>query len=370
MDYANNVVVVSQLNESIVCSSEETPHWGCGPPGYYFGVGAAYCSILPWVKRYRASVSAGRLSEEIVSTSNMWIWDYPVGSTVTKGAIIVACLPEETRNQLLELDFILKDNGLLSTPNLTTTVPETLWPFHSGGGSTGDYWIPTSEDPSQNISIPAECAYIVDIRFTDPRIQEFLDTYLYGNVGIATGSAYFYDYADPPQLLAIYNNGNPRFEDLNETFANISDTLTQHIRRNGMQNFSGPAYGLILPEQTCIRVHWAWLSYPATLVALTLIFLVAMVTETRRGEMKSYDWKSEPLALIFRRLDDGAIPSTEAGQLFKRRDMQDTAERILVRLGQNEDEWAFVGRSLNAVKGNNDAGKEVRYRFPSRRGGA
>jgi hypothetical protein len=268
----------------------------------------------------------------------------------------------------LELEFILNDNGWLSTPNLPTTVPEALWPFPSERGSTGDDWIPASADPSQNISITTECVYIVDIRLTDAGIQEFLETYLNGSVGIATGSAYGYDYADPPQLLAIYNNENLRFEDLNETFANISDSLTQHVRQNGMKKFSSPAYGLVLHEQTCTRIRGAWLAYPAALVSLTLIFLVAMITETRRGKMKSHDWKSEPLALVFHRLDDGVIISTEAGQLVKSRDMQDTAERILVRLGQNGDVWAFVGRSLNAVKRDNDAAGEVGYRFPSLRG--
>jgi hypothetical protein len=64
-----------------------------------------------------------------------------------------------------------------------------------------------------------------------------------------------------PQLLAIYNNGNLCFEDLNETFANISDSLTQHVRQNGMKNFSSPAYGLVLHEQTCIRIRWrGWLN--------------------------------------------------------------------------------------------------------------
>jgi hypothetical protein len=96
MDNANYAVVVSQLNESTVFRSEEISHWGCDPPGYYFGVGAACCSILPCVKSYGASVSAGRLSEEVVSTVNMWIWDYPVGSSVTKATINVACLPKET----------------------------------------------------------------------------------------------------------------------------------------------------------------------------------------------------------------------------------------------------------------------------------
>jgi hypothetical protein len=112
----------------------------------------------------------------------------------------------------------------------------------------------------------------------------------------------------------------------------------------------------------------AWLAYPAALVALTLIFLVAMITETRRREMRSHDWKSGPMALVFHRLDDEVITSTEAGQLVKRRDMQDTAGRILVRLGRNADGWAFVGRSLNAVKRDRDAAGEVECRCPSLRG--
>lgn len=100
-----------------------------------------------------------------------------------------------------------------------------------------------------------------------------------------------------------------------------------------------------------MRVCWAWLSYPAALIVLTLVFLTAMIIETRGGEGRSHDWKSEPLALMFHRLDDEAIGSTQAGRLVDRSGMQDTAKRIHVRLGRNKEGRGFIGRREDVVQG-------------------
>ena len=342
MDYQNSgTVVVSQVSNSIStsCSNSNEIHWGCehSTVGAFGGIGAAYCGIVPCVKSYRASVTGGRLSEAVVSTNNLWIWDtinHIPGYDGLRGTINIDCLPPETYARLSQLEFKLEANGWFSTPNLTTNDTNYL---------TQNFWVP-SLDTTRNISIPASCVYMTDY-LTDQGIQQFLETYLNGTVGIAAGNSYVYDYAGPAQLLNIYNNSNIRFEDLNSTFTNISDSLTQHIRQQGVQNFSSPAYGAVLHEQTCVHVRWAWLAYPAVLVVLTLIFLPAMIFMTRRGETKNHDWKSEPLALIFHRLEDETITTTEAGMLVKRRDMQDTAKQIHVRLGRKANGWAFVGSS-------------------------
>jgi hypothetical protein len=259
--------------------------------------------------------------------------------------INMACLPKETLGQLSSMNSTLERNGWLSTPYLMNDADSAL------PGPTPRYWIPSIESPSAKISIPVECVYLYDPVYTDPGIQGFLETYLSGTVGIATGSSYAYDYAGPAQLLAIYNNGNMSFQDLNRTFANISESLTQYIRQNGLQNYSSPAYGAVLQEQACVRVRWAWLAYPAVLIVLTLIFLPAVIAETRKGETKSHDWKSAPLALMFHGLDDEVVRGTEAGRLVKLKDMQDRAARVYVRLGRNKHGWVFIGgRTWNAAQ--------------------
>jgi hypothetical protein len=154
----------------------------------------------------------------------------------------------------------------------------------------------------------------------------------------------------------MWNNANLDFENLNSTFANIADSMTMHFRQNGPQSHSRPAYGVVLQQQTCMHVRWAWLAYPAALIALTLTFLTAMVIETGRGEMKRHDWKSEPLAMMFRGLDDQTIKMTEADRLVRRKDMRDAAKQVVVRLGEDETGgWRFVGSSDDGTKDTFDA---------------
>lgn len=344
MNYASNAIVASLLNDTTSCSGNHPSRWGCstyvGDEGS-LGVGAASCTIAPCVRSYKASIDGSTLSEENFRTSNVWdILDQVNGSELLSATINVACLPNGTHDRLSKLEFKVEQDGWLSTPNLTAAV-DLSFPTH--------YWIPTNNPTAQNISIPTECVYVTEY-LTDNGIQEFFYTYLNGTVGVSPYSDYIYDYAGAPQLLAIYNNGNLGFEDLTEIYANISDSLTQHIRQNGVQNFSTPVSGTVLHEQTCVRVRWAWLSYPAVLIVLTLFFLTAMIIETRGWEGRSHDWKSEPLALVFHRLDDEAAERTQAGGLIRRSGMQETAKRIYVRLGRNREGWGFIGRREEGVQ--------------------
>ena len=345
MDYSNNAVVASSVSGTTSCSGDHPSHWGCeisvGNEGS-FGVGAASCNIAPCVRSYKASIDAGTLTEENIRTSSLWdiINQESTGGELLSATINVACLPNGTEDQLSKLGFNVEQDGWLNTPNLTTAL-NFPYPTH--------YWIPTDDPTAQNISIPIECVYVVEA-LTNNGIQEFLDIYLNGTVGIAPDAAYSYDYGGAAQLLAIYDDGNLSFEDLTQVYANISDSLTQHIRQNGVQNFSSPVSGTVLHEQTCVHVRWAWLSYPAVLIVLTLFFLTAMIIETRGWEGRSHDWKSEPLALMFHRLDDDAFGRIQAGRLIKRSGMQDTAKRIYVRLGRNKEGWGFIGRREDGVQ--------------------
>ena len=348
MDYFAGAVVASQINNplSTSCSNGSQTRWGCAA-GAASRAGAANCTIVPCVRSYKASIEGGSLSEEVASPNNLWTWDtlnFDPADLSLKATINLACLPLSTRTQLSKLDFKLEENGWLSTPNLTT--------IYTGSSNfpTAGYWVPSMDETFPNISIPAECVYLYDAVLTDRGIQTFLNTYLNGTVGISPQNGYSYDYAGAAQLLAIYNESYLSFEDLSSIFANISDSLTTHIRQNGVQNFSTPVHGTVLHEQTCVHVRWAWLAYPAVLVGLTLIFLTGMIFETRMGDGRSHDWKSEPLALMFHRLDDETIKTTGGVRLVKRKDMQDAAARVSVRLAKTADGWGFVDRDDDGMK--------------------
>jgi hypothetical protein len=249
------------------------------------------------------------------------------------------CLPRGTRDHVSQLDFTLQDNGWLSTSNLSCTIGEDGFP--------SNYFIATGNQAFPNISIPAECVYLYDGLDTDGAVQRFLGTYLNGTVGIEPDAGYDVDYAGAAQLLLIWNNANLTFEDLSSTFANISDSLTTYIRQNSPQKHSSPVHGAVLQEQTCVQVRWAWLAYPLALIALTLNFLMAVIVETRRGEGKHHDWKSNPLAMMFHGLDEQTIKTTQAGRLVRSSDMMHAAQQVRVRLARNENGgWGFLGEAV------------------------
>ncbi|KAK5449383.1 hypothetical protein LTS15_008927 [Exophiala xenobiotica] len=320
MNYTEKAIVAAELNlgSNVTCPEGSQVQWGCGGGSSFTagqGGGAATCTIEPCVRSYKAYIAGGRLSEEVASASNLRIWQAVSNFATNNATINIACLSPGTRDHVTQLELTLEDNGWLSTPNLSMI-----------RGSEDDYFIPTENEAFPNISIPAECVYQFDVVQTDGAVQRFLDTYLNGT------------------LLVMWNNSNLNFENLNSTFANIADSLTTRVRQNSPQSHSRPAYGVVLQQQTCVHVRWAWLAYPAALTALTLIFLTVMVIETGRGEMKRHDWKSEPLAMMFHGLDDQTIKMTEAERLARRKDMRDAAKQVVVRLGEDENGgWRFVG---------------------------
>jgi hypothetical protein len=178
-------------------------------------------------------------------------------------------------------------------------------------------------------------------------IDSFLATFLNGTIRPGT---YWYDYRGSAQLQAIYNEGNLTFDRINETWRNVSDSITTYMRQNGDVNFSAPATGQAFRYQTCVHIRWAFLAYPAVLVLLAIIFFISMVFETRRGQTSRHDWKSSPLALLFHGLDREALKREELSELVRVNEMERIAVRTPVRLSQTERGWQFVGTQHGSVR--------------------
>jgi hypothetical protein len=96
-------------------------------------------------------------------------------------------------------------------------------------------------------------------------------------------------------LRHVYNNGGNSFEQINETWANITKSITQFLR-SAATNFSTPAAGQSLIHTTCLRVHWGWIAYPAIMTILTLILFVLLGILGVSQRMPT--WKDSPLAWI------------------------------------------------------------------------
>jgi hypothetical protein len=301
--------------------------WGCGNLGLSLptdgknpnaAVGAARCSLSPCIRTYTASVVNGTLNEQLINVSG----DDNFGTSAT--TFDVKCLSREESNALTNIGYDLR--GKSWVPNNTTT------PYTNGFNFN-----------NTNISISYDCIY----GFAPVAIQNldlFLNSWLSGQL-VYTGAV---SRTGPAVLQAIYNSENLTFESLNETWRNMSDSITKYMREHGAGDsgagfsYSTPALGELHTEQSCIKVQWLFIIYPAVLVVLALIFFIAMVFETSHGRM-DLDWKSSPLALIFHGLDHDTVKQTdERFSLLGTRDMENVAKEMAVRLSQNDSGWKLV----------------------------
>jgi hypothetical protein len=303
--------------------------WGCailagqgsGSSKSTTGIGAASCSLFPCVRTYNAEVRDGEFKETLRSVAREW--DYAPGTSDLSAMVNVNCFNAEDRRSLVDAGYEIEGKSWIPC-NISVDGA-------SGKYSTG------SDVVSSNGTVSRQCIYQFAASVAIS-IGYFLEDFLDGSI-----TEQLYLYRGSAQLLALYNEANLTFDRIDETWKNLSDSITTHIRHHGGANFSAPAVGEPLRLQTCVHIRWPFLAYPAALVLLTIIFFVSMVIETRGAETSRHDWKSSPLALLFHGLDrDAIIDRHEMAESVQAKEMRKIAEHTPVRLSQTENGWQFV----------------------------
>ena len=252
---------------------------------YCKGYGAASCSLAPCVRTYTSTIEAGQLYETRISTCNHTIssWGYEVPPSPEppgpplwprySSMVDTTCLSDYERLSLVNAGYHLDSNSRWLAYNLTFDPKnsDSLCQNISNNISS------RCQRVSDNASFPQsmlvnECLYIIDNFFVGDLWAEYLDEFFQGTV---EGEALI-DSIDvikgPQNLQTIYNYGSVSFDRVNETFQNISDSMTKFIRQNSFYNLSNPAEGVVLHDQTCLSVRWPWLAFPAVIVLLTVMF--------------------------------------------------------------------------------------------------
>lgn len=76
---------------------------------------------------------------------------------------------------------------------------------------------------------------------------------------------------------------------------NLATSMTNNIRQ---QNDSGssPFVGVAHKTETYVHVRWAWFAYPATVLVLSLLYLLGTIIESQKRDVLI--WKSSNLALL------------------------------------------------------------------------
>ncbi|KAK5079934.1 hypothetical protein LTR24_008824 [Lithohypha guttulata] len=71
------------------------------------------------------------------------------------------------------------------------------------------------------------------------------------------------------------------------------------------KQLSDPVVGDVWNEDTCIAIHWGYISFPVAIVLLTMVFLLSTIAQTSShgpGQL-ARGWTSSPLPLIYPGLD-------------------------------------------------------------------
>ena len=137
----------------------------------------------------------------------------------------------------------------------------------------------------------------------------------------------------------LYKNGTADLSTVAKYMDDLTSSMNAVIRQRNPNVSTSSVYGTAYSTETCIRVQWAWLTLPASLLVLTIFFLVATAIHSRRWHKT---WKSSSLALIFHGFRD--TTRDKHGILTRTDEMENAAERIRAQLGDWEHGWRFVER--------------------------
>ena len=137
-------------------------------------------------------------------------------------------------------------------------------------------------------------------------------------------------------IHALYDTRN-----YSKRIGNLAMSMTNNIRQ---QNDSGsnPLSGTALETETYVKVRWAWFSYPAALIVLSLVYLLGTIIETTHRDILI--WKSSNLAMLFhgRSLE---MNKSDRGPVNALSQLSERAKDINVELVQiDEEDWKLRQR--------------------------
>lgn len=135
---------------------------------------------------------------------------------------------------------------------------------------------------------------------------------------------------------ALYNT-----KDHPRSIENLATSMTNNIRQQ-KDSGSSPVEGVAYRTETYVHVRWAWFAYPATVLALSLLYLLGTIMESTNRDIPI--WKTSNLALLFRGhgLDLNRRDAVPVNTLSA---MTDVAKNIDVELIQTSaKDWRLVRR--------------------------
>ena len=177
---------------------------------------------------------------------------------------------------------------------------ERTWRNNSASYSQGSDLI--YSPPQSIINITANASNFRVASLAASAMNRFMTETFSGSGAIDSsnsGSAFSSDV-----IHALYDT-----KDYSKRIENLAASMTNNIRQ---QNDSGsaPFEGVAYETETYVNVRWTWFAYPATILALSLVYLLGTIIESRNRDIAI--WKSSNLALLMQGQD---LELSKSGQV-------------------------------------------------------
>lgn len=209
---------------------------------------------------------------------------------------------------------------ILKLPCLVDSKPYDLSNIIKVPSISGRNFTIVSHD-GKNLMAPLECVFATN-KSAPLAIGLFLQVGLFktqmGNphpgVSCSLNSIEESSYCDPWYAEPIFRGGRPTAATITADMNRIAVAISNQMRAvgsNSYMNASGVAMGTVIQTTVCVRVDWPWLLFPAALMLLTVVLLVAVIIKARRSQNSDGQpvWKSSAVAAFFHGLD--AVSDTQ-----------------------------------------------------------
>ncbi|KAL6884705.1 hypothetical protein GGI43DRAFT_426742 [Trichoderma evansii] len=266
---------------------------------------ALSCSLTPCLKTYATNFTNSVYLERELNSEPLrwgpWTRDFSLALNRTfDSGTWKDCNPTRQQAQTNIVEVFV--------PNGTAT---------GGSQSKVQYNDTTGAEPS-TMWYPQECVYIMD--------------------SVATGATSGAN-TGPTWLQTPWNNGTAGLSSATTFVEGLATSIGGQIRKNSADSATGKfVLGQAWEIQTCIAVHWSFLTFFSILLALELAFFVAVMVVNQLNHW-NVDWKSSTLALLFPGLSDASDANNKEMPLSNTVMMLNAAKQIKARLEESDGNW-------------------------------
>ena len=235
--------------------------------------GAAICNLGPAVVSYNGEVKGGDFTEVVVG---MQPFDQFEFETRTGILLDISCLNADERHILQHRDNrTIPDNSETDWLGYEC-VEVNFYESDRTGNSTAP-------------GIRSECIYRFD-NIVGRTFQWFLWELLLDIKLMRHDKGILHNVEDPI-AVAFYRKHILSLETVQETMSDIANAITISLRNLETEPYHHPHVGQAFSNETCVRVRWPWLTYPAALTLMILVFMFQLFRE----QVLSPQWQDDPI---------------------------------------------------------------------------